>query len=142
VAVVKLLTIALGLLALVSMPCWMVLVFSAADEMIVRAARAARRRLRGPQPTDPPIEQVAADLRRLANLRLGVAQRSMVWSSAVAQAYDDRLRVACRELALEEYLGELTGVDLDIERVRVEGVLQVAGIKLSPSDAARRQDPP
>ena len=47
----------------------------------------------------------------------------MVWHSAVIEAYDDRLRAACRALGIPEHLAELTGVDREIERVRVEGVL-------------------
>jgi hypothetical protein len=93
------------------------------------------------EPAGPPIEQVAADLRRLANQRLGVGRRSEVWFAAVERAYDDRLRVACRELRIEEHLAELDGVDLDIERVRVEGTLQAAGIVLRLSGASGRPEP-
>jgi hypothetical protein len=140
VAALRLLFVALVMLLLASMPCWIVLAFSVMDDAVVRVYRAVRRRRRGPEPIDPPIEQVAADLKRLANLRVGVARRSAVWSAAVERAYDDRLRVACRELGQEEYLGELDGVDLEIERVRVEGVLEAAGMRLGPDDAAHRED--
>ena len=93
------------------------------------------------EPAGPPIEQVAADLRRLANQRLGVGRRSEIWFAAVERAYDDRLRVACRDLCVEEYLAELEGIDLDIERVRVEGALQAAGMNLPMSGASGRPDP-
>src|SRR5205823_8761957 len=92
------------------------------------------------EPAGPPIEQVAADLRRLASQRLGVGRRSEIWFAAVERAYDDRLRVACRELCVEEYLAELDGIDLDIERVRVEGALQAEGVDLHLSDAGNRPD--
>lgn len=78
----------------------------------------------------PPIQQIAADLRRLDRQRLGVASQSKVWHAAVQQAYDDRLRLASQCLGVAEHLGQLDGVDLAIERVRVEGELQAAGLAL------------
>lgn len=78
----------------------------------------------------PTIEQIAADLRRLQTQRLGVAGRSRVWQKAVQQAYDDRLRLACHCLGVSEHLCDLEGVDLEIERLRVEGELQEAGLVL------------
>jgi hypothetical protein len=76
------------------------------------------------------IEQIAADLHRLGGQRLGVATRSGVWHHAVLQAYDERLRLASRCLGVAEHLADLDGVDLEIERVRVEGELQGAGMVL------------
>lgn len=89
-------------------------------------------------PTDPPFEKVAADLRRLARQRVAMAARSPVWVAAVQRAYDERLQVACRELEIAEYLQQLDGVDLDIERVRVEGLLAAAGLRLAVVDADGR----
>ncbi len=83
-----------------------------------------------------PIEKVAADLRRLRRQRAGIAQRSPVWRAAVEDAYDDRLRLACARLGIAEHLPQLTGVDRDIERVRLEGELQAAGIALNGYEAA------
>jgi hypothetical protein len=110
---------------------------------LARLARTVRQtgRQLPREPAGPPIEQVAADLRRLANQRLGVGRRSEIWFAAVQRAYDDRLRVACRELDVEEHLGELDGIDLDIERVRVEGSLQAAGMNLRLSGATGRPEP-
>jgi hypothetical protein len=78
----------------------------------------------------PTIGQLAADLRRLGQLRNGVATKSYVWHAATLRAYDDRLRLACRYLGVSEHLGELGGVDLQIERVRVEGALIAGGLVL------------
>lgn len=86
-------------------------------------------------PTGPPIEQIAADLRRLGRQRTGVASRSPVWYAAVQRAYDERLALACAELEIPQHLAELTSVDLDIERVRVEGMLQAAGLRLVAAEA-------
>ncbi|HWB38333.1 MAG TPA: hypothetical protein VHA75_20135 [Rugosimonospora sp.] len=88
-------------------------------------------------PVGPPIERLAADLRRLAGQRTGLATRSPVWFSAVQRAYDDRLALACRELEIAQHLGELAGLDLDIERVRVEGMLQQAGLAWRDAEADR-----
>jgi hypothetical protein len=109
------------------------------------------RRLRRPQirhhrpaaeeaPAGPPFEQVAADLRRLARQRADVANRSPVWFAAVHRAYDERLRIACRELEISEHLQELEGIDLEIERLRVEGLLEAAGLNLAVIDTDGRQD--
>jgi hypothetical protein len=78
----------------------------------------------------PPFEQVARDLRRLRADRLAIGQRNEVWHSAVEQVYDARLREACRALGIAEHLADLVGMDRDIERLRVEGELIAAGVKL------------
>ncbi|TDB71260.1 hypothetical protein [Micromonospora sp. KC723] len=94
------------------------------------------------QPGRQPFERVAADLRRLAGHRLAAGGRSVVWHSSVIDAYDDRLRAACRALGIVEHLGELTGVDREIERVRVEGLLVGAGLVLPATLGVRRlRDP-
>jgi hypothetical protein len=169
VGVLRFLAILVGFLALLTLPCWLVLIFSA-DVAVERLERAMARRLRSrrklpgrswrdrrrfarldramtrataaepSEPADPPIERVAADLRRLSRQRVEIANRSPVWYTAVQRAYDDRLKVACRELGVEEHLIELAGVDLEIERVRVEGALQSAGMAVGYSDVERRQD--
>lgn len=85
-----------------------------------------------------PIERVAADLRRLGGHRLAAGGRSVVWHGAVIGAYDDRLRAACRALGITEHLSELDGVDREIERVRVEGVLVAAGLPVPATQGERR----
>lgn len=153
------LVVAVALVALACLPCLVALLITSADEYVELMGRAVRRGLRRfrsslgrrrglrwlalpvrIEPAGPPIEQIAADLRRLSRHRLGIATRSPVWFSAVARAYDDRLRLACRSLQIEEYLGDLDGVDLEIERVRVEGELVAAGMVLSAVDADRNRD--
>ncbi len=91
-------------------------------------------------PAGPPIQEVAADLRRLGRQRSGAASSSPFWFAAVERAYDERLVLACRELRIPHYLTELTGLDLDIERVRVEGQLEAAGVRLAALDTDNRQD--
>lgn len=88
--------------------------------------------------SQPPIEQIASDLRRLGRQRLGLATRNPVWHEAVRQAYDDRLRLACGCLGIQQHLTELDGLDLEIERVRVEGELRAAGLVFGVTDGGRR----
>jgi len=87
----------------------------------------------------PSIEQIASDLRRLSQHRLGLATRNPLWHEAVRNAYDDRLRLACGCLGIQQHLTELDGLDLEIERVRVEGELRAAGLVFGVTDAERRQ---
>jgi len=151
VAVLHGLLIMLTLVALACLPCLVAILVTAdvAAESIwrgarrwlrgIRARRSARRLARraglstpapDAKPAGPPIEQIAADLRRLGRQRIGVATRSPVWFAAVQRAYDDRLSLACLELEIPQHLRELTGIDLEIERVRIEGELAAAGIGL------------
>ncbi|MET8369050.1 hypothetical protein ABZU42_04880 [Micromonospora profundi] len=160
------LTLALALIAMASLPAAFALLFCA-DEILDRVVcgwsewRERRRERRTIARLDRaveadsltrdidlsefdstdrrPLEQLATDLRRLGGQRLGSNGRSMVWYAGVLQAYDDRLRLACRALGITEHLAELTGVDQEIERVRVEGVLHAAGLTLPAARAGHRQ---
>jgi hypothetical protein len=85
---------------------------------------------------DPPIEKLASDIRRLRRQRAGIAQRSPMWRAAVEDAYDDRITLACKCLDIDAHLAELTGVDREIERVRLEGELEAAGLALHGYEAA------
>lgn len=143
------LALVLALMALAALPFILALLICA-DQVVGEFRRRLRRRrerralqrldrLLGTQAIplatlderrQPPIQQIAADLRRLDRQRLGVASRSRVWHAAVQQAYDDRLRLASQCLGVAEHLEQLDGVDLAIERVRVEGELQAAGLAL------------
>lgn len=86
-----------------------------------------------------PLQQLATELRRLGGHRLAVSHRSVVWHGAVIDAYDDRLRAACRALGIAEHLAELDGVDREIERVRVEGLLHAAGLTLPAARPGHHQ---
>jgi hypothetical protein len=78
----------------------------------------------------PPFERIASDLRRLGSDRLGIGQRNELWHSAVERAYDVKLREACHALGIAEHLEGLAGMDREIERLRVEGELIAAGVRL------------
>ncbi|MBG0565184.1 hypothetical protein [Actinoplanes aureus] len=108
----------------------------------LRALRTLDRTLRvldpGPRLAaldDPAIEQIAFDLQRLDHQRRsGPTRCSAVWLAAVLRAYDARLQLACRRLGVTEHLQPLDGLDREIERVRVEGQLEAAGLTLRRPD--------
>jgi hypothetical protein len=78
----------------------------------------------------PPFEQVTRDLRRLRADRVASGHRDEPLHSAIDEAYDVRLSDACRALGIVEHLSDLSGMDREIERLRVEGELIAAGVRL------------
>jgi len=96
--------------------------------------RALQQRDVPPLLDDAPAEQIediARQLRRLDRQRRGGPTcESRRWLDAVIRAYDDGLCRACRCVGVPEHLEPLKGLDREIERVRVEGALQAAGVTL------------
>ncbi|WP_406629354.1 hypothetical protein [Amycolatopsis sp. WGS_07] len=95
--------------------------------------RWVRRRRAAPVPSGPPVEQVAADLRRvrraLAQLPAGTPAARRI---GTRQAYDELLVTACREIGVAHRLdGVREGVDRDLERLRIEDSLSRKGFVLS-----------
>ena len=140
--------LAAALLALLCLPC-AVAVVVCADELVARRAwtRHGRRELRalrlleqalaGSQPEprlavrEPCIDELVAELRRLDRQRRSAPTiDSAAWLAAVVRAYDERLSLASRSVGIAEHLAQLDGMDRDIERVRVEVLLQAAGLQL------------
>ncbi|GAA3531292.1 hypothetical protein GCM10022222_12930 [Amycolatopsis ultiminotia] len=98
----------------------------------LRIPALCRRRPR-PVPAGPPVERVAADLRRvrrvLANYPPGTPAARRI---GTRRAYDALLVTACREVGVAHRLAELPeGVDRDLERLRVEESLSRRGLVLS-----------
>lgn len=108
--------------------------------MILRVPRTVdavgarlRRRRRGPEPVCPPIERLAADLRRvhrtLADFPPGTPA---VRRNATRQAYDALLAQACTAVDVPHQLDSLAeGVDREVERLRVTEALRDAGVRVS-----------
>lgn len=107
---------------------------------------ANRRRWEERRPSDPddgdvaphlrgrPIEQLAADLRRLRTAAATDQQRSATHQLANRVAYDQLLMQACEMVSVSHDLDKkTTGPERDIERIRVEAELERAGIVLSAS---------
>jgi hypothetical protein len=86
-------------------------------------------------PLHRPIEQVGADVRRLRVAFGHEGVRFAKWEGT-RRAYDGVLAEAADTLELTHFLADLPpGVDLDLERVRVERLLEDAGL-LPPLRAA------
>jgi hypothetical protein len=92
--------------------------------------RKAVRALRDQQ--GAPIEQLAADLRRLRAALAGDEHRSAAHQMGNRLAYDQLLSQICQMLNIEHELGgDSIGIDRDIERFRVEAELERAGVMIT-----------
>jgi hypothetical protein len=78
----------------------------------------------------PPIERLAADLRRLAAACLDCPRgTSRARRLGLLTAYDEALAAACAALEVPQVLDTLpVGVDRELERMRVEAALESAGL--------------
>jgi hypothetical protein len=99
----------------------------------VDAAGARLRRRRGPQPDHPPIERLAADLRRVSRtMKEFPPGTPAVRRRATRQAYDALLVQACLAVDVPHRLDALAeGVDREVERLRIEEALSDAGVRVS-----------
>lgn len=130
--------IALGLavsLLAVFLPVGVISALVHADEFGERVVAVARkcRLVRRPPPVltfDPPIERIAADLRRLSTALRGLREGTpAIRRRGLQTAYDGKLQAACRALGIEQCLGELAGMERELERLRVEVALESAGLR-------------
>jgi hypothetical protein len=79
-----------------------------------------------------PLEQLAADLRRLRALLGRDEHRSAAHQMGNRLAYDRLVMQICEMLGISHELGrDSIGVERDIERFRVEAELERAGVVLS-----------
>jgi ABC-type phosphate transport system auxiliary subunit len=79
-----------------------------------------------------PLEQLAADLRRLRSLLGQDAHRSAAHQMGNRLAYDRLMIQICEMLHIEHELDrDSIGVERDIERFRVEAELERAGVVLT-----------
>lgn len=120
----------LGLAAVTAMlafALWVVFYGSAARIFVRRHLPAP------PKPAGPPIERLAADLKRLRRATLEVEPgTSRVRRDAALAAYDDTLVQACHALGLPDTLTDLPpGTDREAERLRVEAQLEAAGLRFT-----------
>ncbi|WP_439378426.1 hypothetical protein [Amycolatopsis lexingtonensis] len=83
-----------------------------------------------PAPSGPPIERVAADLRRVHRLLVDYPSGTPAARRfGTRQAYDELLTQACRQVGVAHRLAELPeGMDREIERLRVEQSLRERGL--------------
>lgn len=94
------------------------------------------------RPAGPPVQRIAADLRRLAAaVRELPRGTSRARQQGMLRAYDEVLVSGCAALDVPQVLGTLPpGLDRDLERLRVEAALRAAGLAIDP--APRHQDLP
>jgi hypothetical protein len=90
------------------------------------------RHFRGPEvyAHGPPIEQLAADLRRVHHALVHLAPGTPIvrWR-ATRHAYDTLLMQACAAVEVEHRLDELPeGFEREMERLRIEEALRSAGL--------------
>ncbi|HYP46662.1 MAG TPA: hypothetical protein VEQ66_15870 [Propionibacteriaceae bacterium] len=79
-----------------------------------------------------PLEEVAANLRRLRRVVAGDAHRSAAHQIGNRLAYDRVLAQACDMLGVQHDLTEdCRGLERDIERIRLEAELERAGVVIS-----------
>lgn len=88
----------------------------------------------GCEAAGPPLEQIAAEIHRLTHARRSSSAGTARFIAAT-RAYDRRLGHACRALEIDEHLAGLTGLDLELERLRVEDELVSAGFVLEPDSS-------
>jgi hypothetical protein len=115
-----------------------------ADSLIESLARTRRRARKArervfPEPVGPPLEKIAADLRRIGAARRETILGSLGYTILTTQ-YDKQLGNACRALGIEHRIYDLSGFDLDLERLRIEGALLDAGMVRSDSDVEQDVD--
>jgi len=112
--------------------------------------RAVRRVVQAAQPKVPtanavPIERLAADLRRLADLlrqyHAPGARAPMAKRLAAHRAYEDRLADACVALQIPHRLGRTSGWEHALELTRAEYALLDAGLAFAPPGLERRRWP-
>jgi hypothetical protein len=94
---------------------------------VVRWVRSLRP---APKPAGPPIERVAADLRRVHRLLAGYPSGTPAARRiGTRMAYDALLEQACREIEVPHRLDMLPeGLDRDLERLRIEQSLRDHGL--------------
>ena len=130
--------VVVGLLEVVGIslvPVGMIFVLVHSPEIYERSIVLGRRvhLLRTPPcpPAGPPIEKLAADLRRLRpearSPRPGIA---MAKQRGIVAAYDDTLVATASALGVPTSLTELPdGIDREAERLRLEDALESAGLR-------------
>jgi hypothetical protein len=130
-------TVLLGFLKVIGISLVPVALFGAAlhARAILEQGTAWGRRLHvlpapAPLTSGPPLEKLAADLRRLRPMaRMPRPGVPMVRQRGIVAAFDHVLVDTAKTLAVPTNLAELAeGIDREAERLRLEHALEVAGL--------------
>jgi hypothetical protein len=99
---------------------------------VPRLVNRIKRRRPPAEPTGPPIEKLAADLRRVHRVLTHYEPGTpVVRRIGTLQAYDQLLVQACRAVGVSQRIDQLrAGIDLELERLRVEAELRDAGLAI------------
>ena len=130
------LAVKVGVIVAVLAIVWVLLDWGTYRERALRVGRALHVVAPlPPHPAGPPIEQIAADIRRIKTQLTHVPPGMPVAKRrGWLEAYDDVLVTACQALGLEERIRTTPeGAERDLERERVERLLTRAGLRLSSS---------
>lgn len=122
-----------GMTALLAVPIGVILYWRNVHDGAVEVVRRLRTPAPAlPRPTGPPIEQIAADARRIrAELVDPPPGLPVARLNGWQRAYDDVLASGCRALQLDDRLDVLPpGRERDIERERVELMLERSGLRI------------
>ena len=117
---------------------WLLLHAGAATRVVRRGANRLRAVARPPMlPAGPPLEVIAADLRRLSEgMQALPPHASLARRDAALLAYDDALTAACRALGVDERLSAMPlGRARDAERLRIECELNYEGLVITTAGA-------
>lgn len=121
--------ISVALVSLASLPCLIAWVIVNADDAADRAGKTVAK-LRPHVPAHPPIENTAARLRDLSAELADTPSDAALRRAELTDRYDLALRQACATMDIPQYLTRLSGGDADVERLRLEGELEAAGLVL------------
>lgn len=95
-------------------------------------ALSQRRRTRAGEPEHPPIQALAADLRRVRRLLAEFGPGTpAARRDGTRQAYDALLIQACAAVEVQHELDTVPeGIDREVERLRIEESLRTAGLAI------------
>lgn len=122
----------LVLVALAAVPCVIAFFIMVADPVAERTGRTVAR-LRA-QPGTAPIQHSVARLRELSGQLRRTPVDEAYLRADLTDAYDRSLRDACTAVGITHHINELTGLDLEIERLRLIEELAEAGLVVEPAD--------
>jgi hypothetical protein len=127
------LTVKVGVVVSILVALWVLSSWRTYRDRAERLGRALHLTMPPPpQPSGPPIEQIAADLRRIRT-QIERAPRGMPVARMRGwlEAYDDLLVAACQALGVDERIRSTPeGAERAWERERVERLLIRAGLRL------------
>ena|SRR5688500_16384194 len=130
------LVVKVGVIVAILLVLWVLPDWGNYRERALRVGRALHVAEPAPlHPSGPPIEQIAADIRRIrTQIRQAPPGMPAARMRGWLEAYDDVLVTACHALALAERLGSIPeGAEHSLERERVERMLMQAGLRLRSS---------